>query len=437
MITHIFTGFDSAWANNPKRPGAITSIIQRSDGSLHWQAAKLVSFKEAAEEVNRLASQSPWHLVAIDQPTIVPNQNSCRPVERVAGSLVNKLKGGVQPANRSKSNIFGDDAPIWQFLNSIPHIQTPNLARLTRDYPKGESVNVIMEVFPALSIPSLIPAFFDRNYAAKYNPENKKTFSLEDWQEICKFLYDYARAHKIIDLDGWALQLKEITLPRKADQDKLDAALCAVIAYHWVNGRTEGSLIIGDPVSGYMVTPVYPKTREILLRSAIKNNVHIDMVWTETELQKGFSSVVQPVHNVKPSTPSVSSEKKKVTSHSLTKVKPINLALLEKYLVSHAKKGRTVTYGMVLKYFNNPVHQGAIAHLAKLLDTLAEESIRLNSANLAALVVNKSEGLPGKGFFKHTDVSADATKSEKQKRLTAEIIKLKILYQTDEGMAHE
>ena len=32
-----------------------------------------------------------------------------RPVERVAASLISKLGGGVQPANRQKASLFGSD----------------------------------------------------------------------------------------------------------------------------------------------------------------------------------------------------------------------------------------------------------------------------------------------------------------------------------------
>ena len=50
-------------------------------------------------------------LVAIDQPTIVPNQNSMRPAERVVAGTIIWSGGGIQPAYRDKAAMFGDKAP--------------------------------------------------------------------------------------------------------------------------------------------------------------------------------------------------------------------------------------------------------------------------------------------------------------------------------------
>lgn len=44
-------------------------------------------------------------------------------------------------------------------------------------------------------------------------------------------------------------------LPRKADQDKLDAMICALIGLYWLIGPREQSMMIGDLQSGYMIAP--------------------------------------------------------------------------------------------------------------------------------------------------------------------------------------
>jgi hypothetical protein len=68
-------------------------------------------------------------VVALDQPTIVPNVSGSRPVDKVAGSLVSWIGGGVQPANRSKAGMFDDAAPIWRFLEHLSAIENPPAAR--------------------------------------------------------------------------------------------------------------------------------------------------------------------------------------------------------------------------------------------------------------------------------------------------------------------
>ncbi|WP_237400220.1 hypothetical protein [Rhodovulum sulfidophilum] len=64
-------------------------------------------------------------LIALDQPSIVPNASGARSAERVAGSVISFIGGGVQPANRGKAAMFGDDAPIWRFLEAVDARQDP------------------------------------------------------------------------------------------------------------------------------------------------------------------------------------------------------------------------------------------------------------------------------------------------------------------------
>src|SRR5208283_1737501 len=52
-------------------------------------------------------------LIALDQPTVVPNSTGMRPVDRVAASLAGWLGGGVQPANRGRLGIFSSSSPIY------------------------------------------------------------------------------------------------------------------------------------------------------------------------------------------------------------------------------------------------------------------------------------------------------------------------------------
>ena len=103
-------------------------------------------------------------IIAIDQPTIVPNRKGMRPVEKVAASLASYIGGGVQTSNQSKIGRFDVDAPIWQFKKLLDAIKDPELSRKAHD---GHS---IIEVFPALASPSLNSNFHGRLRAPKYNP---------------------------------------------------------------------------------------------------------------------------------------------------------------------------------------------------------------------------------------------------------------------------
>src|SRR3989337_44593 len=130
-MKEVFIGFDSAWTDNQRNPGAITACVVSTNGPLEFYPPRLASFHEAWQFIKDITQDHAYTLVAIDQPTIVPNIEGCRPVERVAGGLISKLGGGVQPARRggSGANMFGDQAPIWRFLQNLGGTQNPFEAR--------------------------------------------------------------------------------------------------------------------------------------------------------------------------------------------------------------------------------------------------------------------------------------------------------------------
>ena len=64
-------------------------------------------------------------------------------------------------------------------------------------------------------------------------------------------------------------------LPRKSDQDKLDAILCMLIALFWRTEPTGSCAMIGDLTSGYIVTPVSPQARIRLSLAAAQRGVSL------------------------------------------------------------------------------------------------------------------------------------------------------------------
>jgi predicted RNase H-like nuclease len=148
MSTSI-VGFDSAWTDKVRAPGAICAIHQggREDGYASFIAPRLASFAQGLEFIAEQRSHAARVVVALDQPTIVPNTTGSRPVDKVAGSLVSWIGGGVQPANRSKAGMFDDAAPLWSFLSALGAREDPEAARVA-----VEGLHLI-EVFPALACP--------------------------------------------------------------------------------------------------------------------------------------------------------------------------------------------------------------------------------------------------------------------------------------------
>ena len=265
----IFVGFDSAWTDKPDGPGAICSIALSGDRFSDFSPPKLVGFGAALTYINRLRRSDAATLVALDQPTIVPNRTGMRPVEKTVASLISWLGGGVQPANRGKTMFFGDEAPIWRFIEKLEAIEDPETARVAA---QGE---YLMEVFPALSLASYSPAFFGYRKGPRYNPD-RKTFRIEDWIATIDAAINEAMRFSCLQLVAWLNGLRSNLAPRKVDQDRLDSALCLLVAMRWRLSPREMSVFIGDLRTGYMVAPVCAPVMQRLAQAASERGIPID-----------------------------------------------------------------------------------------------------------------------------------------------------------------
>jgi predicted RNase H-like nuclease len=261
-------GFDSAWTDSRTAPGALCIIRIDAAGRRTLVPPSLVSFDQALAVIGR--EKAPLRLVALDQPTIVPNATGMRPVDRVAASVIAWLGGGVQPANRAKVGMFDDAAPLWRFKERLGAAEDPETSR---DATAGL---FLMEVFPALALASLDPAFCGRRLGPRYNPARSKTFTLTDWHAVIGAVRRSAEGEAIFGLAEWADELARNPIPRKADQDRLDAILCAVIGLLWLTAPREASIMIGDRATGYMIAPANPEVRLRLSTAAAVCGVSVD-----------------------------------------------------------------------------------------------------------------------------------------------------------------
>jgi hypothetical protein len=77
----------------------------------------------------------------------------------------------------------------------------------------------------------------------------------------------------------------------------------------------------------------------------------------------------------------------------------IDLDRLERVLIQAAREGRPVTYGQVLAFFGWKVTQVTVSALCRDLGRVHERRAPEGWPDLACLVVRKSDGLPGEGYF--------------------------------------
>lgn len=119
MGTNAFISFDSAWTDNLKAPGAICVAGVQDGRTVFWHPPRLASFKEAQAFIEMVRSSDGTTLIALNQPTLVPNSESMRPVERAVASVVSWFGGGVQAAHTGKLGMFCKDSPVWPFLQAV------------------------------------------------------------------------------------------------------------------------------------------------------------------------------------------------------------------------------------------------------------------------------------------------------------------------------
>lgn len=259
MPTTLVVGFDSAWSGN--NSGAIVGVLKQKDDSYAPLGNPLqVNFDQATQQINdwKKEYRPVTTLILIDQPTIVPNMNGQRPVENIVGSPVSRRYGGVQPANRGKEDMFGDNAPIWQFL--IQHSALLDPTTFTR----SQQAAGVIETYPVLTLIALNWLLDDDHpnprptrRLPKYNPANQN-FSPDDWKFVCGKAAEAFKQMGLQHLVEWIDAARNNPLPasrreQKQLQDRLDACLCLLVGLHLIEG--EDCLFVGNMKTGYMVVP--------------------------------------------------------------------------------------------------------------------------------------------------------------------------------------
>lgn len=254
-------GFDSAWSSKPNAKGGICAVQIKGEEKNLILDPENAGFERASEIIDDIHRSSDQTIVMIDQPTIVPNEAGMRPVEKLAGAVVSFIGGGVQPSNRGKADMFGDDAAIWRFQSRHPFNLDPELSL-------NENVGLsLIEVFPALALPSFNPAFFGRYRAPKYNPKNRRKFEIADWKAVCDTATSLCEEIGILGLDKQLSFLREAKTPNKKNQDLLDAILCALVGINWVSSGAVPTYMLGDADTGLIASPVADNVKERLFGS--------------------------------------------------------------------------------------------------------------------------------------------------------------------------
>jgi len=246
MTSRLLVGFDSAWT--ARNTGGLVGLLFHDDGRYETMGPPIsVNFNDAETIIHEWQTKYPFHktLVLVDQPLVVKNISGQREVESIVGSSVSLRYGGMQPANKRRTGMFDDDAPLWKF--------TENFGNSLGVGSLGSSCCLI-ETYPVLTLIALELVRADirpNGRLPKYNPA-RKSFQQNDWDFLCARIADFFDKPDVRDVCNW-LRNQSGKKPNKKDQDGLDACICLLVAMHIAEGKS--CLQIGNSESGEIVVP--------------------------------------------------------------------------------------------------------------------------------------------------------------------------------------
>lgn len=253
-----YIGIDLAWGSKNTTAAVVLDGDPAVGGTLIASADSLLTDDEILTFVqdNDIGGGL---LVAIDAPTIVPNETGRRPCEAILSRCMAKAQAGPHPSNRTllsgpDGTVRGERIAAALAAQGLP--QTPYLDSLPSDKPPRAA----FEVFPH---PAHV-ALFDLEKTLKYKAKPKRTSETRhaEYRRYADFLLalDHSDPPLLLPEEG-DFQVGRATEPLrpaalKCYEDALDALTCAYIALYFHRWQTEKCAILGDLETGFIVTPV-------------------------------------------------------------------------------------------------------------------------------------------------------------------------------------
>lgn len=265
-------GFDSAWGAGAKGALAYLEVKSTNDNPKLRLAEvpRSVSWQQATADV---VERRPL-VLAIDQPLIVQNPDGCRPVERTLAQRLHAAHCAAYPANLTNP-CFQPNAPIWRFLHDLNTNGFEHDPFGAREDGSAATKHRYVECYPHLAILGL--SGLDRILKYKVRHAN-----VEHWQRLLQLI-----AERVVGFDP-----ADFARQTKANEDRVDAVVCAIVAAQWSIPSWDCALI-GSLATGYMVTPMSTLLRERLdgaLVTTISDRPNSDPLATSDDAAAGVAS---------------------------------------------------------------------------------------------------------------------------------------------------
>jgi predicted RNase H-like nuclease len=193
--------------------------------------------------IDRYTTDAPA-IIAVDAPTLIPNETGMRLPDRLAHKHFGKYHAGCYPANRSR--------PFAERLISFGRTLESRGFQHAPTLTPQDAGRYQIEVFPH---PAMVHLFqLDRILKYKKGTVSDRRAELNQLRHyILSVLPTLKPALTISETDLPVIPEKGAAI--KAVEDQLDSIICAYVAAHWWYWGTDRNWVLGDRDTGYIVVP--------------------------------------------------------------------------------------------------------------------------------------------------------------------------------------
>lgn len=240
-----FLGIDLGWQSQPS--GVCCLALQNTTLTL-LDLDRADTINEVLAWIDQWAGDQETVGIAVDAPTLIPNQTGMRLPDRLAHQYFGRYHAGCYPANLNRPFAertvgFGLSLEARGFTHA-PDITPRQPGRFQ------------IEVFPH---PAQIHLFgLDRIIKYKKGRIAERQTGLGKLRSyILAILPTLHPALEItaIEQEEFLPPIPQRGVDLKALEDRLDSLICAYVAAHWWYWGTERNCVLGNYATGYIVVP--------------------------------------------------------------------------------------------------------------------------------------------------------------------------------------
>lgn len=240
-----FMGIDLGWQTG----GSGICLLECRASELRLLSFEHCGSKDAVlASLDRLIPASAPALIAVDAPTLIPNERGMRECDRLAHRYFGKYDAGCYPANRDRPFAQG----LIEFGLALEKRGFQHAAYLT---PQQEG-RFQIELFPhpatihLFRLPKILKYKKGRLADRRAALTKLRSLQLTTFPTLTPALPLEEADLPLLPVGGKAL---------KAAEDQLDSLTCAYAGAHWWWWGLNRNWVLGDAEGGYIVVPApYP-----------------------------------------------------------------------------------------------------------------------------------------------------------------------------------